>query len=160
VNTDWQNILAEERAGAEELVAGFRERHTGLRLALGLRMLNNYTSDSIAFAGMAEYEFWRELGFDITLLMQGPVEKAPRFKEMLAARGFDHPFEMFPEPWTLADHLGPNRFDLAYLPDHCRAEANKAGVPMITSQRLQPWFDGVAHNIELIESSLHTGDHR
>jgi nitrogenase molybdenum-iron protein alpha/beta subunit len=160
VHDGWEERLAEERHHAEELVEDFRARHSGLRLALGLRMLNNYTSDSIAFAGMAEYDFWKELGFEITLLMQGPVEKAPRFKEMLAARGFDHPFEMFPEPWTLADHLGPNRFDLAYLPNHCRAEANKAGVPMITSQRLQPWFDGVTHNIDMVESALRTGGQR
>lgn len=160
VGADWQDILADEQSQAQELIASFRQRHSGQRLALGLRMLNNYTSDSIAFAGMAEYDFWKELGFDITLLMQGPVEKAPLFKEMLAARGFDHPFEMFPEPWTLAKHLGPNRFDLAYLPDHCRAEANKAGVPMITSQRLQPWFAGVAHNIDMVESALRSGGQR
>jgi len=160
VQGDWKAQLAPDRARADEIIAAFRERHRGLRLALGLRMLNNYTSDSIAFAGMAEYEFWKELGFEITLLMQGPVEKQARFAEMLAERGFDHPFEMFPEPWTLAGHLGPNRFDLAYLPDHCRAEADKAGVPMITSQRLQPWFDGVSHNIEMVESALRPRGHR
>jgi nitrogenase molybdenum-iron protein alpha/beta subunit len=154
VEGDWKAILNNEREQAEERIAAFKSRNQGLRLALGLRMLNNYTSDSIAFAGMAEYEFWSELGFDITLLLQGPVEKAPRFAEMMSKLGYNHPFEMFPEPWTLAGHLGPNRFDLAYLPDHCRAEANKAAVPMITSQRLLPWFDGVAHNIELIESTL------
>jgi hypothetical protein len=73
---------------------------------------------------------------------------------MFERRGITHKFDMFTEPWTLSEHLGGGRFDVACLADHCRTEARKAGVPMIVSRGLEPWFDGVAHNLRHLERML------
>ena len=95
-----------------------------------------------------------ELGFDLTLMVQGPPDKAPKFQAMFDRRGVEHPFEVFPEPWNLSEHLGGGRFDVAYLADHCRGECRKAGVPMIVSRELEPYYSGVGSNLEHLDRLL------
>ena len=117
-------------------------------------MLNNYATDQLAFAGMADYAFFEELGFDITLLVQGAPERAKEFRALLDEQGISHEIEVFPEPWTISTHLGPNRFELAYLANHCRAQADIAKVPMIISRSFKPWLSGVSRNIRSVEQAL------
>ena len=149
-----QAAVAPRRAAALEAVADFRSRNEGSRMAMGLRMLNNYKADQIAYQGLGDYGALAELGFAITLMVQGPPEKAPKFAALFESRGVTDPFEVFPEPWNLSEHLRGDRFDIAYLADHCRAEARKAGVPMIVSRLLFPGYEGVPRNVETIDASL------
>lgn len=146
--------IGRAKAEAEARIARFRARHAGLRLALGLRMLNNYASDQLAFQGLADYRCLRELGFDITLLVQGPPERSEDFKALFAQHDIVEPFEVFPEPWTISRYLDRSRYDLAYLANHCREEAAKAGVPMIACRSLEPWFAGILPNLDFLEQAL------
>ena len=43
---------------------------------------------------------------------------------------------------------------MAYLADHSREEAAKAGVPMIVSRGLAPYLDGIADNLALLDRLL------
>ena len=143
-----------ERAAAQALIDAFAARHDGLHVALGLRMLNNYEPDQIAYQGLGDYDAFAELGFNLHLMVQGEGERADRFKQLYESRGITHPFEMFPEPWSLSEHLTGRGFDVAYLADHCKAEARKAGVPMIVSRGFEPFFGGVAANLDYLERNL------
>ena len=145
---------AELAAQARARVAGFRADHEGLRVAMGLRMLNNYAADQLAYQGLGDYRALAELGFDLTLMVQGPPDKEAKFQTLFSNRGVTHPFEVFPEPWNLSEHIGGDRFDVAYLADHCRAEARKAGVPMIVSRAMEPFYSGVDGNLLHIERML------
>ena len=97
---------------------------------------------------------FRELGFDITLLVQGPREAAKRFEGMLSALGCHLPMQMFPSPWNLAPLLVKGGFEVAYLADHAAEEARKAGVPMMQSRSLEPFFAGIAPNLERLGELL------
>lgn len=146
--------VAPRRAAAVAAIEAFRARRGGLRMAMGLRMLNNYKTDQLAQQGLGDYAALAELGFDITVMVQGEPEKQARFEEMFARRGIHVPFTMFAEPWNLAEHLGGGRYDIAYLGDYAREEARKAGLPMIVSRLLYLGYDGVARNAAAVESKL------
>lgn len=144
----------EPEAQAREAVAAFRRRHGGMRMAMGLRLGNNYHADHIGRMGLGDFQFLSECGFTITLLVQGPPEKHERFAVFFRDNGIDQPFVMFPEPWTISQWLDGDRYDIAYLLDHCRGEADKAGVPMIASREFEQGFAGVAENIRYLERAL------
>jgi hypothetical protein len=141
-------------ATAQEALEKFKAKYTGLRVAMGLRMLNNYEADQLAYQGLGDHEAMRELGFDLTIMVQGPPDKREKFERMFKARGIDVPFEMFPEPWTLSEHIGGGRFDAAYMADHCRGECRKAGVPHIVSREFEPFFSGVPNNLQILDRVL------
>lgn len=147
-------VIAEAKAAAEAIAADFASERGGLRVAMGLRQLNNYRPDQLAQHGLGDYAALSELGFDITLMVQGPPEKRDKFARLFALRGITTPFEVFPEPWSLSKHLGGGRFDVAYMADHCRGEARKAGVPLMVSRMLCPGFAGVARNARVIRQQL------
>jgi hypothetical protein len=147
--------LSAHREVAEAAVERFRRRVRGLRLALGIRMLNNYVADQLAYGGLGDLMAFQELGFDITLLVQGPRESATHFEGMLAALGCHLPMQVFPSPWDLAPLLEEGGFDVAYLADHAAEEAHKAGVPMMRSRTLDPFLAGIAPNLERLAELLH-----
>lgn len=150
--------IAPLREHAETSIAAFRERFAGMKLAYGVRMVNNYQADLLAYGGLGDYHALMELGFDVTLLVQGPPDKRDKFKKMFERRGVDLPFEMFLEPWVLGDILRDGQFDLACVADHVRNEASKAGVPMIVSRALHPWLTGVPHTtVELSRILVNAG---
>lgn len=146
--------MAEPAEKAEIAVAAFKEKYGGLRVAMGLRMLNNYQADQLAYQGLGDFRAMAELGFDLTVMVQGPPDKRAKFEKLFANRGIDIPFEMFPEPWTLSEYIGDDRFDVAYMADHCRGECRKAGVPMIVSREFDPYFSGVLSNLGHLDRML------
>ena len=153
-------VLSARDARARAARERFRKRASGLRLALGLRMLNNYRADQLAYGGLGDAEALRELGFDITLLIQGPREAAPRFEALLEAAGCALPYQVFPSPWNLAPLLAEGGFDVAYLADHSREEARKAGVPMIESRSLRPLYAGIEPNLDHLAELLRLSGRR
>ncbi len=152
-----REAIAAAKQTAQQALEQFRQRHGGLRIAMGLRMLNNYATDQLAQQGLGDYQAFAEMGFDITLLVQGPPEKKEGFAKLFRAHDISHPFEMFPEPWTISRYLDGGRYDVCYLADHCRAEAEKAGVPMIVSRSFEPFFAGVSDNVRVVGRKLRSG---
>jgi len=152
--------LAPHVAAARTQVEAFRAQTPRLRVAMGIRMLNNYQVDQLAYEGMGDVEALAELGFDLTLLIQGPPEEHARFAEMLAELGVTLPMHVFPSPWNLAPLLVEGKYQVAYLADHSWEEAQKAGVPMIKSRDLTPLLAGVEPNLtqlaELVRAAART----
>ncbi|MBW1811309.1 MAG: hypothetical protein JRJ87_24185 [Deltaproteobacteria bacterium] len=154
--------IAQARADLDD----FRSRRSGLRMAVGIRMLNNYRADQLAYQGLGDVAALAELGLDLTLLVQGPPEEEARRQcaATLESLGCDLPFEMFPDPWNLSERLAQGRYDVAYLADHGREEAAKASVPMIVSRGLVPLFHGIDLNLKrldkLLQDSLGDGKDR
>lgn len=156
VKAELTAAVAEARDKAAARLEAFRSRYKGLRVAMGLRMLNNYQADQLAYQGLGDYRALAEMGFDLTIMVQGPPDRSDRIAKLFERRGITHPFVMFPEPWTLSDHIDGGRFDIGYFADHCRTQARKAGVPMIVSRDLDPYYEGVLPNIEHMDRMLRT----
>lgn len=146
--------LASIREAAQAQVDAFRARTASTRVAMGIRMLNNYQVDQLAYEGLGDVEALSELGFHLTLLVQGPPEQRARFEEMLSDLGVDLPFYVFPNPWNLAPLLAEGDYQVALLADHSWEEAQKAGVPMIRSRALAPLLAGVEPNLNLLTELL------
>ncbi len=123
-------------------------RFAGRSAAVGVRMMSTYGTRQLAHGGMAEARALQELGFAVTLVVQGAPESAKVFAATLAKLGADFPFRIFPGPWALAEHLVGH--DLCILSDSSRQEAQAAGVPMLASGALRPWWSGVADNIAML----------
>jgi nitrogenase molybdenum-iron protein alpha/beta subunit len=142
--------------GLQRQIDAFRRRRGGTRMAVGIRMLNNYRADQLAYEGLGDINALREMGFEIKLFIQGPPEEESQkqFASSLKQLGCHLPFEVFPDPWSLGERLRGAGFEVAYLADHSREEARKAGVPMITSRGLAPFFEGIPSNLILIERLL------
>ncbi len=151
--------LAPLVAAARARVEAFRTQAGSIRVAMGLRMLNNYQVDQLAYEGLGDVEALAELGFDLTLLIQGPPEERPRFAEMLAGLGVTLPMQVFPNPWNLAPLLVEGKYQVAYLADHSWEEALKAGVPMIKSRGLAPLLAGVQQNLTVLAELLRAAGH-
>jgi len=150
--------LAPQVEAARARVEAFRAQAGNTRVAMGIRMLNNYQADQLAYEGLGDVEALAELGFDLTLLIQGPPEERPRFEQMLAALGVTLPIHVFPSPWSLAPLLAEGRYQVAYLADHSWEEAQKAGVPMIKSRGLAPLLAGVERNLDVLAELLRAAD--
>jgi len=144
-----EEIIADRRARAQEKLEAFAKRVNGIKMAMGIRMLNNYRADQLAYEGLGDVEALAEMGFDIKLLVQGPPEERMRqkFVETFEELGCTLPFDIFPEPWGIGQRLKDGGFDAAYLADHCRMEAHEANVPMVVSRELMPYFEGVETNL-------------
>jgi nitrogenase molybdenum-iron protein alpha/beta subunit len=149
-----EEAVAPLAQAAEHALADFRARYGGLRMAYAIRMNNNYDADELAYQGLGDFFALDELGLEMTLLVQGPPDKRDRFEKMFERRGIKLPFEMFLEPWVMADLLQAGGYDVAYLADHCRNEANKAGVPMIPTRTLDPWLGGALRNLQRFDHLL------
>lgn len=154
VQAEIAQATADAEGEAQRALDAFRARYAGLRVALGLRMLNNYEADQLAYSGLGDQAAMEELGFDLTIMVQGPPDKRDKFQRLFDARGITVPFEMFAEPWTLSERIGGGRFDAAYLADHCRGECRKAGVPHIVSREFEPFFAGVPNNLRILDRVL------
>lgn len=144
--------LAQRRDRARAAIKSFSSRFKGIRMAMGIRMLNNYRADQLAYEGLGDAAALAELDLDLTLLVQGPPEQQARerFAARLAELGCELPFEVFPDPWDLSERLAAKGYDVAYLADHGREEAAKAGVPMIVSRGLKPYFAGIQENVQTL----------
>lgn len=140
---------------ASRKVAAFREQFSGLRLAAGLRMSNFSAPGQLALDGLAEIEAFVEMGFDVTLLVQGPPERKARgrFQDHLQGLGWSRPMMVFAEPNELPAFLGSGRFDAAYLGDHARGYAHDAGIAFIESG-LRPFFSGMEANVRRVARAV------
>lgn len=152
--------IAEPKARAAALVEAFRSRHQGKRLAMGLRMNNNYEMAEIGRMGMGDYQLFVELGFDIQLFVQGPPERREKLAKLFVDSGMHQDFVVFPEPWTVGNHIGGGQFDLAYLTDHCRAEADRVGVPMLVCREFEAGFEGIEANLAYVRRVLEGSESR
>lgn len=134
----------------------FRKRWAGLRVVVGLRMVNNYRVDQLAYDGLGDITTFTELGFDISLFIQGPGDEKSRkhFADRLAELNCSLPFEIFPDPYDLLPLLQKVRPDVVYAADHSRWETTPLGVPLIASRSLEPFFGGAIRNIEFLEKVL------
>ncbi len=134
----------------EARVASFRRKVRGVRLAYTLRMTNNYKADTVAYDGLGEVAAWVELGFDVTLLIQGAGEAAVReaHAEALAAHGLDLPFQTFAGPHDVKARLAEGRYHLAVVEDTVRGLAREVGVAAVETGALRPWLTAVPDNLE------------
>jgi hypothetical protein len=153
---DLLESLAPERERAQSAVDAFRSTHAGKRLGLTLRMRNTYRSDVVAQDGLGQLDAFAELGFDITLLIQGAPDPdvVEATQTLLTDRGVEIPFEIFPGPFFLRKFLDRGRYDLACVADHGLQAARSAGIPAIDTVAMEPFFGAIPRNLSRMNALL------
>ncbi len=155
MNPAAQEILDGHVAVLLEPMARTRERVAGKRLAYCVRMLNTARADKLAYSGLGEAEFLRDLGFELEILVQGPPEEEAReqYARRIAALGFgDLPMRVFGGPAWLGEQLRDGAFDLALVGDFARNVVESEGIPLLTSGDFVPFFAGMRHNLARLDA--------
>ncbi len=143
-------------AEAKKAIEAFRAEHAGLRVAVALRMLNNYKAEALAYDGLGELAALEELGLRVELLIQGPPEPAAMAAvgERLRSRGCALPYRPFPGPFALGEALREGRYDACMLADSSAQAAREAGIPMLPTGALSPWLRGVPRSAQTLRQAL------
>jgi nitrogenase molybdenum-iron protein alpha/beta subunit len=151
-----RKIFSREEDDARRAVDDFRKMNKGRRLAYGIGMVTNYRSDLIAYDGLGELQFFLELGFEPTILLQGPPEGKARaaLVERMKRLGYNLPVIGFPDPYILPDILRRGGFSLAYLADNARREAAMAKVPLVMYSTLKPFLKSIPDNVRFVEQIM------
>ena len=148
--------LTDESQRAQQAINKFRSQHGGKRMALTLRMRNTYRSDVVAQDGLGQLEAYQELGFDVTLLVQGAPDPdvVEAYGVLLRDRGLTLPFEIFPGPFFLQECLERGAYDLACVADHGLKSARSAGIPAFDSVAMSPYIGAVPRSLARLNALL------
>ena len=142
------------RDGAARVLARFRRRTAGRRLAYQVGGRKDFALHTVVREGLTWVGAFAEMGYDVELLFQGAVEDAARRRiaAVLARYGIDRPFRPHPDRVSLTGALREGGFTEVYCCDSLRGEAGAAGVPVIPAGSMRPGFAGVHENIFLIRA--------
>ena len=157
---DTDSLLSPYTDRVQPHLASFRQRYGGARIAYAMRMKNTYSIANVAYDGLGCVSALEELGFEVELLIQGaPDEDAVRgYRDRLEERGFHLPFHVFSSPPEVIELLRQGRYNVTYLSDSSRIEAQRAGVPSINERMFQPFYSGIPTLIRGLRAALE-GDH-
>lgn len=150
-------VLAEREAAHQEALDALRRRAEGVRLGFCIRMLNAHRTERLAHDGLGDLPFLRSLGFDVHIFIQGPPEEGPRkqFAKQLDEQGFgDLPFDVFMGPWKLSEALASHGMQLAVMSEVVRNEVEGAGVIVIPSGSMRPFYQGIGSNLAVLGAAL------
>ena len=127
-------------------------------MALGIRMHNSNQFNMVARDGLGHVRLFTELGFDVTLLIQGSPDPSMRdvWAELLAQRGLDLPFDVFPGPYAIGECLLRRPYRLACVADWMHEQVKDTGIPTVFSHQMQPWLSGVSANLDRLNRALET----
>lgn len=152
-----EDALAERTAAAHAKVAAFKASFGGVRMGMAIRMLNTFQVDRLVQDGLGDLEHLLELGFVVTLLVQGPPEEGEKFEARLRARGVQVDVGTFAGPFELGERLARDGYEVCHVPDSSRNLVRRAGLPMISSRALHPWLDGIDHNLGVLTALVEEG---
>jgi hypothetical protein len=148
--------LDRAREQAEEAIDAFRLKWSGTPMALGIRMHNSNQFNMVARDGLGHVRLFTELGLNVTLLIQGSPDPSMRgvWTELLAQRGLDLPFDVFPGPYAIGECLFRRPYRLACVADWMHEQVKDTNIPSVFSHQMQPWLSGVSANLNRLNRAL------
>ena len=145
---DLENLLSHICPALQEQLTSVRMQTTNRHLALTIRMRNSNQIQAISYYGLGVYEMFRELGFRITILIQGARDEAvlQRYRSVLTAHHIGAPMEVFTSPFELGTHLRQGNFDLVCVADQGQETAFQANLPAVQPDHFTMGLAGAASN--------------
>jgi hypothetical protein len=127
----------------------FKADFTGVRIAYAMRMKNTYSIANVAYDGLGFVSALLEMGLEVELLIQGAPDPDAQaaYADKLSQRGIDLPFHVFSSPPAVIDILRRGDYQLTYLSDSSRQEAQRAGVAFLGEELFSPFFSGVPRTL-------------
>jgi nitrogenase molybdenum-iron protein alpha/beta subunit len=145
-------LSAEARRGLER----FRKKHRGRRLAYHIGARKSFELETTVRDGLLFAELFPEMGFDVELLFQGPVESEARARiaAVLDRYRVALPFRPLPDRPSLTGMIKERGYELIYCCDSLKDEVDRGGIKMLPFGSMKTGFDGVLHNIRFMEKAL------
>lgn len=155
IGVDLRAVLecVEARQNALAFVESCRQRFSGKRLVYGIGSHHNFREDMLVWEGLGDLPLWKELGFDVELVIQerDTPETHERIQRNLRALGLDMKYRLFYEPAVLAPAIRDGGYDYAYLVDFLAEQARQAGVRMIKMGCVPPGYSGIRQAVSAID---------
>ena len=106
--------------------------------------------------GLGQVKLFTELGFDVTVLIQGSPDPSmrPVWADLLAQHDLDIDFDVFAGPFAVGDCLRKGNYSLACVADWVHQEVASTGIPYIFANQLRPWLEGIGYNINYLQRTL------
>ncbi len=152
-------IIAPARKNAEKAATELRRKCTGIRMGYNIGTNRNYVPASVALDGMSEVTAFSELGFDVTLLIQGSPDDRRRklITGHLADLNINASIDIFVDNVSILPVLKKHGFGFIYCIESLSEIVRPSGTPMIGLGRLKMGYGGCIENIRLIERTVFGG---
>jgi len=151
-----KSVIEEKRKEAFEAVARKKADWKGLKLAYNIGTDRNYIPHITARNGLCEVDFFRELGFDVTLLIQGSPEpdRVLFISRLLDEMKITADFDIFVDNVSMTPALKKKNYNLVYCVGAMAEMVRPTQVPMIALGSLRTGYNGCLYNLGLIEKTL------
>jgi nitrogenase molybdenum-iron protein alpha/beta subunit len=148
--------LAGDRKKAMAAVAKFSAKWKGMKLAYNIGTDRNYYHLISAKDGLCEVNFFRELGFDVTLLVQGNPEpkRILMIRKQLKEMKIEADIDIFVDNVSMTPALRKKDYGLVYCVGAMAEMVRPTKIPMIALADLNLGYDGCLYNLFLIEKAL------
>ena len=149
-------LVAERKQDALARVQPHLERFRGAHLGYNIGTDRNYHPHRVARDGMGEAGFFEELGFEVTLLIQGSPdpERKRLITEQLVRLGIRADFDIFMDNVAMTPALMKKHYDLVYCVDFMADMVRPTQTPMISIGTLLMGFDGFVHNVRMAHAAM------
>lgn len=149
-------IIAAKKQEALGRVAEQASGFSGRNLGYNIGTDRNYHPYRVAMDGLGDVAFFQELGFDVTLLIQGSPDPVRQhmIKRHLERLGIKAKFDIFVDNVALTPALLKTHYDLVYCVDFMADMVLPTGTPMISIGSLRMGFDGFVHNVRMAHAAM------
>jgi nitrogenase molybdenum-iron protein alpha/beta subunit len=145
--------LAAKVTAGQRTIKRAREQFKGWPLYYNIASSMDFSIINSAQEGMVYLPFFRELGFSITLLIQGNPERKNEFKAMLKEREVREPFIIFGHCGDAYKYLPDNKKALVFGSDMLKKQVQENGHYFLDYYQLILGFDGIEPNIKKIKAT-------
>ncbi|MFA6451077.1 MAG: nitrogenase component 1 [bacterium] len=155
-NREMKEAIRDKRKAAAAAVSSRAEEWNGMKIAYNIGTEREYNHHITAKSGLCEVGFFRELNFDVTLLIQGSPEPRRRFlvSRQLREMGIDAGFDIFVDNVSMASALRKAKFNLVYCVEAMAEIVRPTKVPLIGLGSMRTGYGGCLFNLELIAKTL------
>ncbi len=154
--SEMKAVIDENRKEAADALSAKAADWKGLKLAYNIGTERNYVPYITAKNGLCEVNSFRELGFDVTLLIQGSPEadRVLFISRLLDEMKITADFDIFVDNVSMTPALRKKAYDLVYCVGAMAEMVSPAKVPMIALGSLLTGYRGCLRNLALIENAL------
>lgn len=155
-SAELKKVVSERRESTKEKLKALSQKTAGLEMGFNIGTERNYKPYIVAMDGLGEVGFYKELCFNITLLIQGSPDgdRKLMISKLLQEMNIQATFDIFVDNVSITSALMKKKYALVYCVEFMSDMVRPTGTPMIGIGRLKMGYNGAITNYELVEKTL------
>lgn len=156
VQEEIKAVVEKRRSEALNAKDAVSKKCAGREMGFNIGTERNYRPFVVAMDGLGEIGFFKELGFNITLLIQGSPDGGRKLliSQLLQKMKIEADFDIFVDNVSIATAVQKKDYDLVYCAEFMSEMIRPTGTPLIGIGRLKMGFEGAIKNYEMVEKAL------